>query len=1285
MRKFDITKNETGFFQCKKVPSFSKVTRWLLPLVLWLMATAGSANAQAPSLSYGTPQTFKQGVAITPMAPTASGVAPFAYSSTPIVVPSPGISYPAGLAFDSNGNLFVGSGASGTVKELPAGGGAAVPYGPSCDRPAGVTTDAGNNVYVTDFYSNIYKIPPGGGPAITVAAPLFGAGDIALDRLGNIYVIDIGFGKFWKIPAGGGVAVLLTQYKPNGLGAIAIDDNNNIYLSDFNDESLIKIPAGGGSPVTLGTGFFDIAGLVTDPAGNLFACESGHNRMLMIPAGGGSPVTIASGFYPYRVTLDKYGSLFVSTGTGIDKINRTGGYFISPSLPPGLSFDENTGTISGTPVSASPATNYVITAYNSAGRTSATIGITIAPASHYAGLSQLKLSPGLLSPAFSPSTTSYTAAVVNGVRSVQITPVLASQDATVTVNGVSVADNTASAPIPLSAGANAISVVVTAPDKVTTRTYTIAVNRPGNSNDDLTSLTRSAGVLSPVFASTTTSYTSSVVYGVASMTVTPVAGDPDANIKVNGANVSSGTASPAIPLSVGSNTITIAITSSDGTATKTYTLAVTRAASDNANLSALAISAGQLSPGFSNGKSGYFATVAPTNSTVTVTPTTAAATSSVTVNGIAVASGTASGPIPLAVGSNTVKIVVTALDGVTTKTFILTVTRPLPVNAYLSALTLSAGSLSPAFASTTTAYTVSVINEVKWIVVTPRASDPGATITVNGAGVSSGTTSGQIPLSVGSNTISIAVTSSDHASTQTYTLSVTRKYSTNTVVTLALSAGQLASASDSTYAATIPYEDSVITITPTPFKIFTTVKINGATVASGTASAPITLAVGANTITIVVTAPDRVTTKTYTLTATRVGPVNFFLKSITVSSGTVIRAFEPTYSWHTVFVPNDESTVTITPVASYPNAVITLNETVVPSGSAFGPIPVHIGQNDVNIEIHIPGINAGMFYDLTIYRAYSSNANLGALGISTGTLTPAFSQDVLNYTVNLPDSITSITLTPVAADPTYQYIYVQGGYVLRGGSQSVTLRSAHDTIPIKVYAADYETTKTYYLVVNRPGSNNDNLSSLTVSRGTLTPAFTPGTTSYAVHVGNEVTAINITPTVSDPLAQIMFGGSTMQSGESLFAVLAVGTKAFDFVVTSPDSTATKTYTVTVTRAASGLNMPDKSLSVNQQPVSRPIEDDVIVVHQGVSPNGDGINDFFVIDGIQAYPDNKLSIMNRNGALVFETKGYDNASKVFDGHSSKNGQMQLPGTYFYSLEYTVKGVRKHKTGYLVLKY
>jgi hypothetical protein len=60
-------------------------------------------------------------------------------------------------------------------------------------------------------------------------------------------------------------------------------------------------------------------------------------------------------------------------------------------------------------------------------------------------------------------------------------------------------------------------------------------------------------------------------------------------------------------------------------------------------------------------------------------------------------------------------------------------------------------------------------------------------------------------------------------------------------------------------------------------------------------------------------------------------------------------------------------------------------------------------------------------------------------------------------------------------------------------------------------------------------------------------------------------------------------------------------------------------------------------------------------------------------------------MNRSGVKIFEAKGYDNSSNVFDGHSSISGTMQQPGTYFYTLEYKKGEENKHKTGFIIIKY
>ncbi len=97
---------------------------------------------------------------------------------------------------------------------------------------------------------------------------------------------------------------------------------------------------------------------------------------------------------------------------------------------------------------------------------------------------------------------------------------------------------------------------------------------------------------------------------------------------------------------------------------------------------------------------------------------------------------------------------------------------PPPTKADLSALTLSEGSLSPSFQAATESYTTSVGLAVNSITVTPTAVETAATITVNGADVTTGTTSAAIPLVEGANTVTVVVTHPDLV--KTYTLAVTR-------------------------------------------------------------------------------------------------------------------------------------------------------------------------------------------------------------------------------------------------------------------------------------------------------------------------------------------------------------------------------------------------------------------------------------------------------------------------------------------------------------------------------
>lgn len=81
-----------------------------------------------------------------------------------------------------------------------------------------------------------------------------------------------------------------------------------------------------------------------------------------------------------------------------------------------------------------------------------------------------------------------------------------------------------------------------------------------------------------------------------------------------------------------------------------------------------------------------------------------------------------------------------------------------------------------------------------------------------------------------------------------------------------------------------------------------------------------------------------------------------------------------------------------------------------------------------------------------------------------------------------------------------------------------------------------------------------------------------------------------------------------------------------------------------------------------------LADDACDVHvySGFTPNEDGINDVWHIDGIKIFPDNTVTVFNRFGEKVWQVKGYDNSEKIFKGHA-QNGNRLPDGTYFYIVE------------------
>jgi gliding motility-associated-like protein len=76
----------------------------------------------------------------------------------------------------------------------------------------------------------------------------------------------------------------------------------------------------------------------------------------------------------------------------------------------------------------------------------------------------------------------------------------------------------------------------------------------------------------------------------------------------------------------------------------------------------------------------------------------------------------------------------------------------------------------------------------------------------------------------------------------------------------------------------------------------------------------------------------------------------------------------------------------------------------------------------------------------------------------------------------------------------------------------------------------------------------------------------------------------------------------------------------------------------------------------------------LYLYKAFTPDGDNINDLWVIENIKNYPNNQVMIYDRLGGLIFSARGYNNEDIVWDGRSNQNAQNILPsGTYFYKID------------------
>ena len=302
--------------------------------------------------------------------------------------------------------------------------------------------------------------------------------------------------------------------------------------------------------------------------------------------------------------------------------------------------------------------------------------------------------------------------------------------------------------------------------------------------------------------------------------------------------------------------------------------------------------------------------------------------------------------------------------------------------------------------------------------------------------------------------------------------------------------------------------------------------------------------------------------------------------------------------------------VKLTPTVNDASASVTVRKqgnplTAVSSGTASGVIVLGEGANNIYVEVTAEDGTTTKTYTVTVTRAESGPAEPTNFQVAAGdgklTLSweapshwgrwPAAYYAVLWKKGNLPwqDRLPKVDATATS------YVFTGTIPVWVNGVRSTETVTNGVTYSLRLYAWNAnpdDSSKGFSSVgveasgtpaAAPPQSNDATLSGLTATSSdsatgtftslTLTPNFAASTTSYTANVANGVTHVKLTPTVNHSAASVEVGkqGQTLtavSSGTPSGAIaLAEGVNPITVKVTAEDGTTIETYTVTVTRAA----------------------------------------------------------------------------------------------------------------------
>ena len=278
------------------------------------------------------------------------------------------------------------------------------------------------------------------------------------------------------------------------------------------------------------------------------------------------------------------------------------------------------------------------------------------------------------------------------------------------------------------------------------------------------------------------------------------------------------------------------------------------------------------------------------------------------------------------------------------------------------------------------------------------------------------------------------------------------------------------------------------------------------------------------------------------------------LKGITVTKGSLSPAFNKNTTSYTVEVDEEVTSIgiTATPTDSKARAV------------GGGTKILSKGDNKYTITVTAED-GTQKTYTINVKRGKtdeeegpkkSSNVNLKSLDVSGYTLSPKFSKNTTSYSMTVNNAITGLNVTALAEDEKAT-VEVVGTNNWKVGVNNVKITVTAEDGSKKVYvvAVTRKDKDGKDTTVNK--SSDNNLSSLIVKNGELSPKFTPNTTSYSVTIPNNADKLDLEYITSNSKAKVQVTGN----GE-----FVVGeTKTVSVIVTAEDGSQ-KIYTINVTKS-----------------------------------------------------------------------------------------------------------------------